>query len=456
MAKSVYFKRKAYDKMLEWKQKKAPHYVLFLKGARRTGKSTLAERFGKENYKSYITVRFDKASTQTKELFSESLEDLDNLFNVLQITYKTKLYRRESLIILDEIQLFPPARQALKTLLEDGRYDYIETGSLATISKKAPEILIPSEEYSLMINPMDFEEYLWAIGDEITMDVMRQHYKSKKTFGSQMYREIMKRYREYMCIGGMPQAIEAYIKNKDFSEADAVKQGIISLYCTDMEYQQEENSNHVTKFFDRIPSELSKHDKRYVITHIDPNARIRDYGGAIQWLNDAKIINLAQKVSELSVALNLTADDRSFKCYLLDIGLLVSLTYREKDYLENELYGNILADKLHVNEGMLIENIVAQALVANGHRCYFYRKEDVEEKKTYEVDFVVREVNKLKLIEVKSSGSRYIKSLKRAKEMYGKSIDEMIVLHDGDIKIGKKETDDEYIIYLPYFMACLI
>ena len=240
-----------------------------------------------------------------------------------------------------------------------------------------------------------------------------------------------------MCVGGMPQAVEAYIKNKDFSKADSVKQSIISLYCTDMEYQQEENSDHVVNFFERIPSELSKHDKRYVLSHIDSNARIRDYGGAIKWLDDAKIINLAQKVSKLTVAFNLTADDRSFKCYLLDTGLLVTLTYRDKDYLENELYRNILADKLHVNEGMLIENLVAQALVANGHRCYFYRKEDVDEKKTYEVDFVIRDVNKLKLVEVKSSGSKYIKSLKKAEEIYGKSIDEMVVLHHGDIKKGK-------------------
>ena len=294
------------------------------------------------------------------------------------------------------------------------------------------------------------------MGDDITMEIMRNHYKSKKAFGSQIYHEIMKRYRHYMCVGGMPQAVEAYIKNKDFSEADSVKQSIISLYCTDMEYQQEENSDHVVNFFERIPSELSKHDKRYVLSHIDSNARIRDYGGAIKWLDDAKIINLAQKVSKLTVAFNLTADDRSFKCYLLDTGLLVTLTYRDKDYLENELYRNILADKLHVNEGMFIENLVAQALVANGHRCYFYRKEDVDEKKTYEVDFVIRDVNKLKLVEVKSSGSKYIKSLKKAEEIYGKSIEEMVVLHHGDIKKGKIEIGDKDIIYLPYFMACLL
>ncbi len=451
-----YFKRKIYDQMLEWKNDYAPKYALFLKGARRTGKTYLAKKLGKEEYETYITISFDRASSNIKELFVESLEDLDYLFNTLEITYKTHLIERKSLIILDEIQLFPQARQALKTLLEDGRFDYVETGSLATIEKKNKDILIPSEEHPLEVQPLDFEEFLWAQGDDFTVDTIRKHFETLKPFGSQMLRSIKKSFREYMCVGGMPQAVEEYIDSKNFGKTDYVKQGILSLYRSDMSEQQEENSDHVINFFDRIPSELSKQDKRYVISHLEKSARVREYQGAIKWLNEAKIINIVPKVSDISVAFNLFTNDSSFKCYLLDTGLLVSLAYRDRPYLENELYRYILEDRLQVNEGMLIENIVAQCLKANGHVLYFYKKEIENTKKTYEVDFVIRKGNKINLIEVKSSESNSIKSLKMVKDIYGKTISNLYVLHDGEIKIGTKDTNDEGIIYLPYFMACVI
>lgn len=451
-----YFKRKIYEQMLEWKKEYAPKYALFLKGARRTGKTYLAKKLGQEEYESYIMISFDRCSSNIKELFVESLEDLDYLFNTLEITYKTHLIKRKSLIILDEIQLFPQARQALKTLLEDGRFDYLETGSLASIEKRNADILIPSEEHQLEVQPLDFEEFLWAMGDDFTVSMIRKHYETLKPFGSQMFRTIKKSFREYMCVGGMPQVVEEYIDSKNFGKADYVKQGILSLYRSDMSEQQEENSNHVLNFFDRIPSELSKHDKRYVVSHLEKNARIRDYSGAIKWLNDAKVINIVPKVSDISVAFNLHADDASFKCYLLDTGLLISLAYRDRPYLENDLYRYIIDGRLQVNEGMLVENMVAQCLKANGHILYFYKKEIKEAKKTYEVDFVIRKEKKINLIEVKSSTSQSIKSLKKVKDIYGKTISNMYVLHDGEIKIGSKESDDEGIIYLPYFMACVI
>lgn len=416
----------------------------------------MAKKLGKEEYETYITISFDRASSNIKELFVESLEDLDYLFNTLEITYKTHLIERKSLIILDEIQLFPQARQALKTLLEDGRFDYIETGSLASIEKKNKDILIPSEEHPLEVGPLDFEEFLWALGDDFTVGTIRKHFETLKPFGSQMLRSIKKSFREYMCVGGMPQAVEEYIDSKNFGKTDYVKQGILSLYRSDMSEQQEENSDHVINFFDRIPSELSKQDKRYVISHLEKSARAREYQGAIKWLNEAKIINIVPKVSDISVAFNLFTNDSSFKCYLLDTGLLISLAYRDRPYLENELYRYILEDRLQANEGMLIENIVAQCLKANGHVLYFYKKEIEKAKKTYEVDFVIRKGNKINLIEAKSSESSSIKSLKMAKDIYGKSISNLYVLHDGEIKIGTKDTNDEGIIYLPYFMACVI
>lgn len=444
------YTRKIFDEMLRWKREYAPHYALFLKGARRVGKTTLAEKLGQEVYKSYILVRFDQANDEIRDLLVNGLRDLDTLFAALQLIYGKKLYRRESLIIFDEIQLFPLARQALKTLLEDGRYDYLETGSLAGITKKSKPILIPSEEYSLDVLPMDFEEFLWAKGDEMTMPVIREHFVSKKPMGA-LHQTIMKAFREYMLIGGMPQAVKAFLESKSFEKADFVKKSIINLYKNDMEDQEEENSDYVTNFFDRIPSELSKHDKRFVIGHINPSARIREYKGAIRWLNEAMLINIANNVDDPSPALNLNISDSAFKCYLSDTGLLVSLAFHDRAYLDNELYKNILLDKLQVNEGMLVENVVAQCLRANGKNAYFYTERNPKTRKTVlEIDFLIRKDKKIIPIEVKSADSTNIKSLKKLKEKYGKRIGDGIVLHHGEIK------QQENMTFYPYYMASIL
>ena len=444
------FERKVYAKMLWWKENKAPNYALFLKGARRVGKSTLANKLGREQYKSYIEIRFDKAPDEIKDLFVNSLEDLDSFFNKIQLFYKTKLYKNESLIILDEIQLFPLARQALKTLLEDKRYDYVETGSLASIKKKSKKILIPSEEYHLDVYPLDFEEFLLAMGDNITYDIIKEHFEKKKSFGN-IYKKIMYSFREYMLVGGMPQAVYEYYKKKDFGDVDFVKQGIINLYESDIDTQEEENPTYVKNMFWHIPSELSKHDKKYNLTHIDPNARLREYKGPINWLNEAMIINISENVNDPSVAFNLSTIDPAFKCYMLDTGLLVSLAYKNKDYLENELYRAILFDKLHINEGMIIENVVAQLLRTRGDNIYYYKKVDKNSKRTIlEIDFLIRRDNKVIPIEVKSSTAESISSLKKFKEMFNAKVGLQYVLYDGDIK---REGE---IIYLPYFMASII
>lgn len=446
----IMFKRKIYDEMLKWKQEYAPKYALFLRGARRVGKTTLAEKLGREEYRSYILVRFDQTEDSINRLFTDSLRDLDMLFNTLQFAYNTRLYRRESLIILDEIQLFPQARQALKTLLEDGRYDYLETGSLATITKKSKNILIPSEEYSLDVLPMDYEEYLWANDNDMVIPTLREHLTSLKPMGG-LHQYIMKSYREYMLVGGMPQVVSAFTESKDFEKVDFAKEQIINLYKQDMNDQEEENPEYVTSFFDRIPSELSKHDKRYVLTHLGPNARIRDYKGPIKWLNEAMIINIANNVDEPSAALNLSIIDPSFKCYLMDTGLLITLAYKDRPYLENEMYKAILLDKLQVNEGMLLENMVAQNIRANGRRAYYYKETSRENKKTImEIDFLIRDGNKLVPIEVKSGENRSIKSLTAFKEKYGKKVGRCIVLHHGEIR------REDNILWLPYYMAAVI
>lgn len=443
------FKRKIYDKMLKWKKEYAPHYALFIKGARRVGKSTLALKLGKEEYKSYIEIRFDRAPDEIKNLFVNSLEDLDILFNQLQIFYKTRLYPNESLIILDEIQLFPKARQALKTLLEDKRYDYIETGSLASITKKSKEILIPSEEYQIEVQPMDFEEFMWACGDEITTDIIKEHYNKLLPFG-QINKDIMKRFREYLLVGGMPQAVVEYVNSKDFGKVDFIKQNILNLYENDIEFQNEENPTYIKNILMHIPSELSKHDKHFVVSHIK-GARKREYKEPIKWLNEANIVNIAESVSDPSVAFNLSTMDNSFKCYMADTGLLISLAYKNKDYLENELYKSILFDKLHINEGMIIENAVCQALKANGHNLYYYKKIDKDTKKTImEVDFLIRQNNKVCPVEVKSSNNYQLSSLLKFKTMFNSQIKTLYVLHEGDLK------REDNIIYLPYYMAfCL-
>ncbi len=443
------FKRKVYDKMLKWKNEYAPNYALFLKGARRVGKSTLALKLGKEEYKSFIEIRFDKAPNEIKELFVNSLEDLDYLFNKLQIFYKTRLYVRESLIILDEIQLFPEARQALKTLLEDKRYDFVETGSLASITKKSKDILIPSEEYTIEVLPMDFEEFMWAMNDDITIDLIKEHYIKLKPLGK-INKDIMKSFREYLLVGGMPQAVVEYVNSKDFGKVDFVKQNILNLYENDIETQDEENATYVKNIFLHVPSELSKHDKQFILSHID-GARRREYKGPVRWLNEAMIVNIAENVSDPSVAFNLSTTDPSFKCYMGDTGLLVSLAYKNKDYLENELYEAILFDKLHINEGMIIENVVSQLLKASGHNIYYYKKTNKELKTTVmEIDFLIRHNNKVCPVEVKSTNNYTISSLTRFKNTFNKKIGTLYVLHNGDIKV------EDNITYLPYYMAfCL-
>lgn len=443
------FKRKIYEKMLLWKNEYAPNYALFLKGARRVGKSTLAQKIGREQYKSFIEIRFDKAPEEIKELFVNSLEDLDSLFNKLQVFYKTRLFPRESLIILDEIQLFPQARQALKTLLEDKRYDFIETGSLASITKKSKKILIPSEEYIIEVLPMDFEEFLWASQEDITIDIIKEHYKNLKPLGK-MNKNIMHKFREYILVGGMPQSVLKYIETKDFGKVDFVKQTILSLYENDIDSQEEENSTYIKNVFMHIPSELSKHDKQFVLSHIE-GARRREYSGPIKWLNEAMIVNIAENVSDPSVAFNLSTIDPSFKCYMGDTGLLVSLAYKNKNYLENELYEAILFDKLHINEGMILENIVCQSLKASGHNIYYYKKTEKETKSTImEIDFLIRQNNKVCPIEVKSSNNYTLTSLLKFKKSFNNKIGFLYVLHNGDIK------REENIIYLPYYMAfCL-
>lgn len=438
--------------MKYWKENKAPRYALFLKGARRVGKSTLCREFAQKEYASFIEIRFDKVNEEIKDLFVNGLMDLDRFFVSLEFIFKTKLIKRNSLIILDEIQLFPLARQALKTLLEDGRYDYIETGSLAGIVKKSQkeEILIPSEEYVLELFPMDYEEYLQALGDNFSYSVMQDGFSRMKAFGQYEHRALLNSYREYMCIGGYPEVIKKYVLTHDYEEVDFEKKSILNLYLSDIKEQREENKDYVGNILLNIPSELSKHDSVFKVSHMGENARLREYSGPLGWLEDAMIVNTARNSLDPSSALTLSLSGDRFKCYLCDTALLVNLSFMDGPYLDNKAYKAILLDNLHINEGMFIENMTSQALRSNGHRLLFYRERDAWNKSSIEIDFLIRKDDKVIPIEVKSSNSFALYSLKKFKEKFQKRVGESIVLYDGDIK---KVGD---IIYLPYYLATLL
>ena len=448
----IILKRKAYKKIVEWKNKHTPDYALFIKGARRIGKTTLVEEFAKNEYKSFITINFQQANDDIKDLFINGLMDLDNFFSTLEIVYKTKLYPRDSLIILDEVQLFPEARQALKTLLNDKRFDYIETGSLAGIIHKSKNknILIPSEEEELEMFPLDFEEFLWALDDYETINAIKEHKEKNSPFDQALFRTIMNKFRNYMVVGGMPQAVIKYITTKDFEEVDFVKKSIINLYRNDMKEQKEVNNVFLGNLFDNIPSELSKHDKQFVLNHINDSARISRYHESIGWLEDAMIVNVARNVNDPSAALSLSLDGKKFKMYLVDTGLLINLAYKDGSYFDNDYYRLIMMNKLHVNEGMFIENIVAQSLRSNGHLLRYHTKVDKESKRTIrEIDFLIREKNKIIPIEVKSGDKINIKSLESFRDVYSDKVGRGYVLYDGDIK------KDEEITYFPYFIVCV-
>ena len=449
----IVLKRKTYEELLKWKKEYAPEYALFLKGARRVGKTTIAEELGKNEYKSFITINFQSTNDTVRDLFVNSLLDLDYFFNVIQLQYGKKLYKRASLIILDEIQLYPLARQALKTLLADGRYDYIETGSLAGIKKKteSSEILIPSEEYAVEMFPLDFEEFLWAIGDEFTFPIIKSSYEKVKPLGN-LHKDIFRKFREYMCVGGMPQAVVKYVQTKDFEKVDFAKKEILALYRNDIKNQKEENSTYLGNILDNIPSELSKHEKSssFKLSHVDKNARYREYSSPLRWLSEAMIINIARNVTDPSPALTLSMDDERFKCYLLDTGLLINLSFGDGTFMDNEFYKAILTDRLHINEGMFAENAVAQCLRSNGHKILFYVEYNEKGKPVMEIDFLIRKAKKVVPIEVKSGREFAAKSLRNFKTKFSNKVGFQYVLYDGDVK-----RDDE-VIYLPYYMAAIL
>ena len=449
-------KRKIYEDILKWKKESNGTTALLIEGARRVGKSYIAEKFAKENYKSFILIDFSKAADEVRRLFNEYLDNLDYLFTYLSQYYGTKLYEKESLFIFDEIQFCPKARGAIKHLVADGRYDYIETGSLISIKKNVKDILIPSEEEKLKMYPFDFEEFLWAMGNDTLMDFIKECYEKKRPLGQALHRKAMDYFKEYMIVGGMPQAVEMYSKTRDFEKVDKIKRNILNLYREDIRKHSEELNLKVEQIFDKIPSQLQKHEKKFNISSLDENARYRNYEGAFYWLNDACLVNIAYNTTEPNIGLGQRMDTNSLKCYMFDTGLLLSMTFNEKNIVNEEIYKKILFDKLSFNEGMILENIVAQMLVSSGRKLYFFsRNEREDSSETMEVDFLISadkitSRHNIIPIEVKS-GDRYtFTSLKKLKNKYNDYLDKSIIIHTKDLK------EDNDIIYIPIYMTALL
>ncbi len=449
-------KRKIYEDILKWKDESNGETTLLIEGARRVGKSYIAEKFAKENYKSYILIDFSKAPNEIKELFDNYLDNLDYLFTYLSEYYGKKLYERESLFIFDEIQLCPRARGAIKHLVADGRYDYIETGSLISIKKNVKDILIPSEEEKIKMYPFDFEEFLWAMGNDTMMDFIRECFKKRKPLGQALHRKAMDYFKEYMIVGGMPQAVEMYANTRDFEKVDKIKRNILNLYREDIRKYSKDLNLKIEQIFDTIPSQLQKHEKKFNISSLDENARYRNYEGAFYWLNDACLVNIAYNTTEPNIGLGQRINSNALKCYMADTGLLLSMTFNEKSIVNEQIYKKILFDKLSFNEGMLMENIVAQMLVSSGRKLYFFsRNERYNAADTMEVDFLISKdliTSKHNIIPIEvKSGERYtFTSLNKLNNKYKEYLAQGIILHTKDLK------EEEGVLYLPLYMTSLL
>jgi len=449
-------KRKIYDKLLDWKNTSKGDTALLIDGARRVGKSYIAEDFAKENYKSYILVDFNKVNEDVCNLFINYLDDLDTLFMYLSSYYNIKLYNRESVIIFDEVQMFPKARAAIKYLVADGRYDYIETGSLMSIRKNVKDITIPSEERHVRMYPMDFEEFLWAMDNEMLMPVIRDCFEKKKTMGQMLHRKAMDYFRQYMIVGGMPQAVEKYIQTRDFEAVDITKRNILTLYREDIMKHSDGNELEIEAIFDEIPAQLSKHEKKFKLSDIKPSARMREYKQPFYWLDDAMIVNTCYNSSEPNIGLKMNMERKTLKCYMADTGLLISHAFDENGIVSEEIYKKLLFDKLSVNSGMLMENIVAQMLTAAGHKLYFFSKSSREKAEDrMEIDFLIAKskiTNKHNIspIEVKSCDRYTLSSIKKFMNKYKEQTNIPYVLHTKDLK------EENGIVYLPLYMTMLL
>lgn len=438
------FRRKIYDKLLEWKTESDGRTALLIEGARRVGKSTVVEEFAKNEYESYILIDFSRASKAVKELF-EDISDLDYLFLQLQLQYKVDLHERRSLIIFDEVQQCPLARQAIKALVADHRYDYVETGSLISIKRNVKDILIPSEERKISMYPMDHEEFLWAVGDTITIPLLKKVFDSGKPVGAQIHRKLMRDFRLYMLVGGMPQAVNEYIETNNFRKVDQIKRDILNLYEDD--FKKIDPTGKLSSLFDAIPAQLNKNASRYQVSSVLNGERAENILESIAELKDSKTVLVSYHANDPNAGMSNNKDLGKFKLFLSDTGLFTTLMFKDRDFTENIIYEKLLNDKLSANLGYLYENAVAQILTANGNALFYHTFMNESTRRNYEIDFILARKNKVCPIEVKSSGYKTHASLDAFSRKFSDRILDKYLIYTKDF------AKDEDIFCLPTYLV---
>jgi hypothetical protein len=451
----IYY-RKIYAKLLDWKENAKGSKALLIEGARRIGKSTIAQEFGNAEYRSVLLIDFNNVSATVLDAFNNHINDLDTFFMILSTEYGVKLYPRESLIIFDEIQQFSKARQSVKYLVQDGRYDYIETGSLISIRENIKDITLPSEERRIKMYPMDLEEFMLAMGESQMVDYIKDCYKNRMPLERGLHNKAMLIFRQYMIVGGMPQSVAAYLdNNRSFEKADIEKRDILDLYRNDIMKIGAEYRTNVLAIYDQIPTFLSRSERRIIFSKINKGGSFPKYHDTFFWLADSMMVNQCFNCSDPNIGLSLNEDRTYVKCYMGDTGLLISHTFDENEISDQELYKELLLGKLSVNEGMFYENAIAQMLVASGHKLYFFTKYNNDKHRNdIEIDFVLSNNSKLKYkiypIEVKSTEKYKTVSLTRFGDLYKSRIGLKYVIHPKNLHI------DDSTLYLPPYMAfCL-
>lgn len=449
----ITFKRKFYDEMLDWKNTSAGSSALMIDGARRIGKSTIAETFAKNEYDDYLIIDFVTASKEIKENF-DNIGKLDTFFRNLFIFTEKELKSNNSVIIFDEVQKFPKAREAIKYLVKDGRYHYIETGSLISIKKKSQEIVIPSEEDKRKMYPMDFEEFLWATGDTVTAPFIRECYEKRIPVGDKIHRKIMTTFRTYFAVGGMPQAVSAFVEGKTYKQIDAVKRNILSLYEEDLKKYDDENNEKTSAIFKSIPEQLTNRNSKFKFSVLGENARYRNYTYSVKCIDESMIGNYCRNVTNPQITLDLFAESDNFKLFLGDTGLLISQILKTSKAVEEELYKKIITGHLGTNLGMIFENMVAQMLRARGYELFFheylYTPEGSKTEKKFEVDFLIVKDRNLCPIEVKSSAYKTHESFDYFVKKYNLKKHERFIIYTKDL------NKDDDITFIPIYMTmCL-
>ena len=444
-------KRKIYDKLLDWKNKRNGKTAVLIEGARRIGKTYTIEEFAKNEYKSYILIDFSKVSQDVINVFENDIDDLDIFFNKIKIIYNVELYKRNSLVIFDEVQLYPKARQLIKHLVADGRYDFAETGSLISLQRNVKDILIPSEEEKLYMYPMDFEEFLWAMNWDATYEYIKDCYEHLKPLGQSIHKVALKQFREYMLVGGMPKVVDTYANEKNFENVEFEKQQILNLYLDDINKFANGERSKAKLVFNSIPSQLQKKNKKINYSELKNNSRNSEFENTFIFLEESMMVNLCYNVTDPAYPLILSEDISEKKCYMHDTGLLITACLKGDQYIHSDIYKNILLDKLSINEGMFMENIVAQAFRASNKKLFFYKKSDREKRENeMEIDFLIERQGKICPVEVKSSVYKKHSSLDKFRLKFKKQILDSYIFYQKDVMI----RDD--IIHLPLYMAGLV